>query len=218
MARPRESNRSAWVSEPPCWWWSALRASPLDDTGAVQCAGDHEADLEAVNIYRLGSHRNSANPDGMPSMALLRQVCKAPSPTQLGMMASVRMSFTTRPQEPVAAPKAAADKEALPQVSTHRGVAQDSGGNRRMNGNQGHADWEALPITVLLPDTSRLPSLMFDVHAALRIALVEGDSALLSGDHWEHRAPSSCWTYQQPTGVGLLHRAATGGGPVPARL
>src|SRR4051812_32301511 len=44
---------------------------------------------------------------------------------------------------------------------------------------------EALPVTTLLPETSAEPIVMFDAHAALRLALVERDSAHLIGMDWD---------------------------------
>ena len=42
---------------------------------------------------------------------------------------------------------------------------------------QPESQGEALPLTVLLPDTAAEPIIMFDSHAALRLALVERDAA-----------------------------------------
>lgn len=44
---------------------------------------------------------------------------------------------------------------------------------------------EGLPVTVLLPDTAADPIVMFDAHAALRLALVERDAAHLLDSGWE---------------------------------
>ena len=44
---------------------------------------------------------------------------------------------------------------------------------------------EALPLTTLLPDSAADPIVMFDAHAALRLALVERDAAHLIGTDWD---------------------------------
>jgi hypothetical protein len=50
---------------------------------------------------------------------------------------------------------------------------------------QPESQGEALPLTVLLPDTAGEPIIMFASHAALRLALVERDAASQVGEGWD---------------------------------